>query len=455
VLPRTAQMSASVRRKLDFSNDNLEANVLDASISNASPQKRTALANLTNGTRQAALGRSFSPVDAADDGEDETAQTQDDTGFENAQESFQMIDGGENEEFETQQDKQEEQEEQAEPEYAAQLEPPKKGRGKARPKESEIMEVPAKRGRGRKKRESILPLEQDVDEPLAKRTRRSLEGGETVPEVGPKAKATKVGKTNAAAKTAKPKAAAMKAKLAPISEAESPEVQRGPPMPRNNRGLIILRRETPLEGAGFKQTRSGRNSIKPVAYWKNERIEYSEDENEDQSGGRFLLPRIKGVVRADEVDERRPKKSCHKPSKGKKRKAIAATAIADMEEDNDDEAEPWEAEPGRVFGDIRIWDSEDQTGMKAEEIEEEIALSSAAIITRDIANATFKFAKTLTLPFFGSGMVDLPPGAVKKPKNSRKMQMVFFVFYGRVEVTVNDTTFRIGKGGMWQVPRGM
>jgi centromere protein C len=52
-------------------------------------------------------------------------------------------------------------------------------------------------------------------------------------------------------------------------------------------------------------------------------------------------------------------------------------------------------------------------------------------------------------------MVDLPPGAVKKPKNSRKMQMVFFVFYGRVEVTVNDTTFRIGKGGMWQVPRGM
>jgi centromere protein C len=51
-------------------------------------------------------------------------------------------------------------------------------------------------------------------------------------------------------------------------------------------------------------------------------------------------------------------------------------------------------------------------------------------------------------------MVDLPPGAVKKPKNSRKMQMVFFVYYGRVQVTVNDNVFRIGKGGMWQVPRG-
>jgi centromere protein C len=88
-------------------------------------------------------------------------------------------------------------------------------------------------------------------------------------------------------------------------------------------------------------------------------------------------------------------------------------------------------------------------------VEEEIALSSAAIITRDVANASFRFAKTLSLPFFGSGMVDLPPGAVKKPKNSRMMQMVFFVFYGRVEVTVNGNAFRIGKGGMWQVPRGL
>jgi centromere protein C len=52
-------------------------------------------------------------------------------------------------------------------------------------------------------------------------------------------------------------------------------------------------------------------------------------------------------------------------------------------------------------------------------------------------------------------MVDLPAGAVKKPKNSRKMQMVFFVFSGRVQVNVNDNEFRIGKGGMWQVPRGM
>lgn len=51
-------------------------------------------------------------------------------------------------------------------------------------------------------------------------------------------------------------------------------------------------------------------------------------------------------------------------------------------------------------------------------------------------------------------MVDLPPGGVKRLKNSRKMQMVFFIHYGRVMVKVGNTNFSIGKGGMWQVPRG-
>ena len=32
--------------------------------------------------------------------------------------------------------------------------------------------------------------------------------------------------------------------------------------------------------------------------------------------------------------------------------------------------------------------------------------------------------------------------------------MVFFVFTGRVTVDVSGTQFSIGKGGMWQVPRG-
>lgn len=86
----------------------------------------------------------------------------------------------------------------------------------------------------------------------------------------------------------------------------------------------------------------------------------------------------------------------------------------------------------------------------------DIAYAFEAIEMRDISGADFKFAKTLTLDFFGSGMVHLPPGGAKRIKNSRKMQMVFFVFYGRVTVNIGTppTKFSIGKGGQWQVPRG-
>lgn len=459
--PTATSVSASVRRRLDFSSVSVED---IATVS--SPQKRASSAmpvgrpaKLTNGSRLAPARQAFSE-NGADD-------SRDDTGMENEEDSYQMLDVGDDEEVgQVDEPEEPEEEEEEEPKPEPEPEPPKKKMG--RPKKQELPGLQEKEERPRKrtrqslegpqpvKKKSGRPrkstLEEQSDEQQeeqrpTKRARRSLDTSEAS-----KTKAGKTKKTStaapAAAKTSKSKPTGRKPKLATISEADSPQVQRGPPMPRSNRGLVILRRETPMEGNGFTQTRSGRNSIKPVAYWRNERIEYSEDENEDQYG-KFLLPRIKEVVRADEVAEPKRQKSKSKPSKAKKRR------LEPESEDEEDEVEPWETEPGRIYGEIRHWDPEDQLGSMAEEREEELALSSAAIITREIPGASFKFAKTLTHPFFGSGMVDLPAGAVKKPKNSRKMQMVFFVFSGRVQVNVNDNEFRIGKGGMWQVPRGM
>lgn len=102
----------------------------------------------------------------------------------------------------------------------------------------------------------------------------------------------------------------------------------------------------------------------------------------------------------------------------------------------------------------------------------DIAFASSSILTRDVAGSAFQYAKIMTLPFFGSGIVELPPGGLKRAKNSRKMQMVFFVHAGKVLVTVgppaveqsgrglsnsNPETneFAISKGGVWVVPRGM
>lgn len=43
---------------------------------------------------------------------------------------------------------------------------------------------------------------------------------------------------------------------------------------------------------------------------------------------------------------------------------------------------------------------------------------------------------------------------IKKSKNARRMQMVFFVHTGKVHVEVANREFSICKGGIWQVPRG-
>lgn len=227
----------------------------------------------------------------------------------------------------------------------------------------------------------------------------------------------------------------------PPRESSPVQVQRGPPRPKQN-GLFILRRETP----GL-QTRSGRASVKPMAYWKNERVVYGEDDTAENDEN-FVLPTVKEVIRRDDVEAeklRKEKKRGRKPHKRVKEDEVEA---------EEELAEPWETDPGRVYGEIKTWDPEDPVGSETIEQEEELAYSNAAIVTREIPGSSVKFAKTLTLPFFGSGMVDIPPGAIKRPKNSRKMQMVFFVHYGRVKIDINRNVFRISKGGIFQVPRG-
>ncbi|CZS88599.1 uncharacterized protein RAG0_00296 [Rhynchosporium agropyri] len=512
VEPRVATTSASVRRRLDFSNNSFESNG-EHRVTNASPQKRAISELPARSTTKLTNGKLLAPFNhvSSDNVVDEQEDTGlEDIGFVDEGNSHQMVNGDDGEAPE--QEREDSQEPEAEPEP----EPPKKSNGKekaievsapvakrGRPKkltveaaEEEAMKepkavLPKKRGRpsfdapkspkrktGRPRKgiepdvseiadvpeESEQEVEVEPEERPKKRTRSSLDARDVgaVKKMGRPKKAAKEasvkeskGKERAATEEpeislkAKVKAAGRKQRLAANEEGKSPQVQRGPPMPRNNRGLFILRRETPMEGPGFQQTRSGRNSFKPLAYWKNERVEYSEDENED-GVGKFVMPRIKEVVRAEEVYQ--PKRKVAR-SKSKAPKSKKQSADSESEEE-DINMEPWEMEPGRIFGEVKNWDPEDPSGSQQDEIQEEIALSSAAIITRDIPHASFRFAKTLTLPFFGSGMVDLPAQSVKKSKNSRKMQMVFFVFYGRVQVTVNDNVFSIGKGGMWQVPRG-
>ena len=229
----------------------------------------------------------------------------------------------------------------------------------------------------------------------------------------------------------------------------------------------VPRSETPATDGGAFTTRSGRTSIKPLASWRGEKAIFGQRPTVDS------LPAMQEVVRTDEVmPPPRRRIGGYRPAKRKPRSQV----LEEIEEEEEEVLEPWETDTGIQHAMVMQWnpdigkydeDNTEQLGMfmsfcnflvlsTGADGKIEIAYAADAIEMRDIQGATFKFAKTLTLPFFGSGMVHLPPGGEKRVKNSRKMQMVFFVYYGRVTVNVGTptTTFSIGTGGQWQVPRG-
>lgn len=236
--------------------------------------------------------------------------------------------------------------------------------------------------------------------------------------------------------------------------------------PGQKKSLYILRRETPADDS-VGRTRSGRISIRPLAWWRNEGIVYGGSPAQHgrgvADGARFPLNSIKEIVRKDEVVEpphRGSKSKGRKKGKGKARQQDADSDL-DLDGNGDDvdpDADDWELDTGTLKGDVSVWDPEQQAPIEEEETTD-IAHAAAAIQTKDVQGSTFRYAKLLSTRFFGTGVVDLPPGGIKKPKNSRKMHMSFFVAQGRVTVEVGPlsgelTRFSIGKGGFWQVPRG-
>lgn len=245
-----------------------------------------------------------------------------------------------------------------------------------------------------------------------------------------------------------------------VGDDSSLKVQQGPPRPRQG-GLMIARKEGPNS---WVQTRSGRHSVRPVEYWRGERIEYDEEEREDKTvtgkGMKFVVQKMKDVVRVEEIEDKKPSRPRPRATSKKARRRGGDSSDGEASDASVNEADDWEVNGGGVIRqEVFAWRPEHEfeppsVDDPAEFVEERLALAAHAIRTQDILTANFKYVKTLSLPFFGAGVVDMPPGSEKKPKNSRKMHMVFFVHTGRVKVNINDIEFRIRKGGMWFVPRG-
>ncbi|KAF7542935.1 hypothetical protein G7046_g10088 [Stylonectria norvegica] len=456
--------------------------------------------------------------DEEDEDEDAIMQGQDeefDDGMDLLEESLQMIDAmqGTSPEPEPEEPFQEEEEEEEEEEIpVVQISPPKRGRGQPKAaskavaaeepaeemltadEEPEVSEAkPAQRKRGRPAKKDTQPAKKDTQPkpPAApSRKRRSLrtslsasevDNDATEPEEEPeeeesappakrprtkdpkpsKPESSKPAPAKAAATAAAepskpdPKPRGRPGRKAKLPDADDPAetsfaaLQRGPPMPKS-RGLVSVRHDADE----VKQTRSGRHSFRPLDYWRGEQVIREDEELDNMFGhGRFNLPSIKEVIRVPEAAAPTVKRS-HAHRGRAKGKPGRPAAVEEAEE-----PEEWEMYPGTMAGEIVLWEPEHELHPPAEDdpvqiIEEQVALSAEAVRTEDVRDGTFRFAKTLTMPFMGAGVVDLPPGAEKRPKNSRKMHMVFFVHYGKVVVTVNEAQFRISAGGMWFVPRG-
>lgn len=367
-------------------------------------------------------------------------------------------------EEEEEEEEQEEEEDEEEEEPTPKPQKPTAGkRGDASKAEAAPLAAPAQ-ARGSRKRRSLDHEESAAAQPpQPKRQRTSpatTKGGQ---KPAPKKPAAKP----AAAPAAKPPRRPRKSSIDP-GDVSQVAIARRPPLPKS-RGLLINRREVPGEASSMHRTRSGRTSFKPLAYWRNERVEFDKDEAEDAFAGRthkskFVLSRIKEVVRVDEPEpepkarSRRGGKKAGGGGAAGKRGRRRRSGGGDDDDDGDGPAEMWELDPGTVTGEVVVWQPEYEFNPPAPNdmvsvIDKQLAISGAAIKTADVVGGEFRYAKVISEGFLGAGVVDLPPGAVKRLKNSRKVFMIFFVHAGRVLVTVQETSFRISKGGIFIVPR--
>ncbi|KAG7285594.1 hypothetical protein NEMBOFW57_010223 [Staphylotrichum longicolle] len=371
-------------------------------------------------------------------------------------------------------DEQQEDDEQEDEEPTPRPQKPAPGR-RGGPAKADKAPAPAQPpARGSKKRRSLDEDSAAEPSPEPQPKRQRAEPATTTTKKKPAAAAPK----QPAASTKKPPPPAASSAPKPRSRKPKPSldaadtsqlaIPRRPPLPKS-RGLLINRREAPGDpGSSMHRTRSGRTSFKPLAYWRNERVEFDKDEAEDAFAGRthkskFVLPRLKEVVRVDEPEvERKAKTRGRKPGAGggAGRRGVRRRRSGFDDDDDDDggPAEVWELDPGTVTGEVVVWQPEYEFNPPAPNdlvsvMDKQLAISAAAIKTTEVVGGEFRYAKVFSEGFIGAGVVDLPPGAIKRLKNSRKVFMIFFVHAGRVLVTVQETSFRISKGGIFIVPR--
>lgn len=184
---------------------------------------------------------------------------------------------------------------------------------------------------------AAMEEDQDAEEPPAKRRR----GGKRLLSQQDNSKKMKPPKSIPAANSAVKRTVP---KIKPMQQGEA--------IPRA-KSMFAVRSETPADDSGAIRLKSGRTSIKPLAYWKGERVLLGEGRVE---GKVHILPSMKEVVRIDEIEPLKSKRRVKKGVRSKSRKSRKGEEVEEEEEEDEDEREVWETENGIMHARVMAWD---------------------------------------------------------------------------------------------------
>ncbi|KAI9347984.1 Mif2/CENP-C like-domain-containing protein [Zopfochytrium polystomum] len=221
--------------------------------------------------------------------------------------------------------------------------------------------------------------------------------------------------------------------------------------------------------SGSSARRSSRRSVKPVAYWRNERVKYVFE----QCDAGVPVLSIKDVVHNPPATSH-----CRNSKRRKVDRAEASPPSATASRESpirasllrrDEETEPF-VSTKEVHADANTVNPDHIPTLPHGPAPTAITVSdysSGKKVTLDLVRLLENVNPTEVVPggflveqvfkfgnFCGAGVLIFETGAEKPPKNTRGHVMIFYVTAGCLRVRLHETEFEAAKGTFFAVPQG-
>lgn len=216
--------------------------------------------------------------------------------------------------------------------------------------------------------------------------------------------------------------------------------------------------------------RSKRTRIKPLAFWRNERIIYTQDFNSDEDFDTTLardihnipLQLIKEVVHIPDNNSENIRSTTKKSSTRSRRKLVKRpqTPTSDNDTNDDDEQEIGDKEEQENLSGTEWMQDEDCLELTVKDNgglkKRKIAYNQNGGNFKQQSDDNYKVATLFDedRDFCAGGMLELPVDGFKPPVTVTGSTYMFNVMKGTIRVTLNEDVFIVKKGCKLQIPEG-